>query len=336
VSAPPVLAVTVGDAAGIGPEIVLRVLANPPPGLSLLVVGDAACLRRDLPLVSGARVPAGVASPEDLAPGTCGLWTGSAPLAQLPDHGAVSAPSGAASHAWVVQAADLALAGRVDAVVTGPIHKGAWHAAGIRHPGHTEVLRERAGGERVLMMLVGGRLRAALATIHVPLRCVPDLLETGALTRDLELLARETARGFGPARPRLAVCGLNPHAGEEGLFGREDLDVIAPAVRAARAAGVDAHGPLPADACIPATAQGAYDAVLAMYHDQALPAVKSLAPRRGVNVTLGLPFVRTSVDHGTAFDRAGRGHATDASLREALALAAAIAARRAEFDPAGA
>ena len=332
----PCLAVTVGDAAGIGPEIVLRLLAAPPAHVRLLVIGSRAALAREQARVPGVTLPPEVDDPAGIAAGGAGLWRGSAPLAHLPAHGAVEAACGAASHAWVLQAADLALGGRVAGIVTGPIHKAAWHAAGVTHPGHTEALCERAGVPRVLMMLIGGRLRAALATIHVPLRSVPDLLTTAGLTADLQLLERETARAFGPRRPRIAVCGLNPHAGEEGLFGSEDAAIIAPAVAAARAAGADVVGPLPADACIPAAAQGRYDAVLAMYHDQALPAVKSLAPRAGVNVTLGLPFVRTSVDHGTAFDIAGHGLATEGSLRVAIDTAASIVAHRTEFDRLGA
>lgn len=325
----PLLALTVGDVAGIGPEITLRLLADPPPEARLLLLGCAEALAREAAQVPGVALPPVVADPAGVPVGGAALWAGAEPLAGLPPHGVVDEAAGRASHAWVLQAADLALAGRVDGIVTGPIHKEAWHAAGVRHPGHTEVLCERAGVPRVLMMLTGGRLRAALATTHVALRQVPDLLETARLTDDLVLLAAAVAAAFGPARPRIAVCGLNPHAGEGGLFGDEDARIIAPAVAAARARGVDADGPLPADACIPAAATGAYDAVFAMYHDQALPAVKALGQRGGINITLGLPFIRTSVDHGTAFDVAGRGVATDASLRAAVLAAAAMARRQA-------
>ncbi len=330
----PLLALTLGDPAGIGPEIALRLLADPPRSARLLVLGDPAALERELRHVPAAALPTTVSAPEDVPdhPGATALWSGTERLEKLPAYGTVSAAAGAACHGWVLQAADLALSGAVDAVVTGPIHKAAWHAAGITHPGHTEALCERAGGQRVLMMLVGERLRVALATIHVPLRSVPGLLSIERLTSDLVLLARETARAFGPRRPRIAVCGLNPHAGEEGLFGSEDAELIAPAVAAARARGVEADGPLPADGCIPAAVEGRYDAVFAMYHDQALPAVKSVARRRGVNITLGLPFVRTSVDHGTAFDVAGKGRATASSLRAAVEMAAAAQAHREEFD----
>lgn len=321
----PVLALTLGDVAGIGPEIVLRLLAEgPPAGPRLLIVGDEGALRRDLPLVEGASLPPAVDGPEAMAAAglDAALYAPLPPLAPLPERAVIDPASGRACHAWVREATRLALHGRVDGIVTGPIQKEAWRLADVARAGHTEVLRDLAGVPRVLMLLVGGRLRVALATIHVALRDVPALLDRADLVDALVLLSREIGRRFAVERPRLAVCGLNPHAGEGGLFGREENDVIEPAVEAARGRGVDAVGPLPADACIPAAARGGFDAVFAMYHDQALPAVKALAPRRAVNVTLGLPFVRTSVDHGTAFDVAGRGVATASSLREAVRLAA--------------
>lgn len=324
----PRLAVTLGDPAGIGPEILVRLLMDPPPDVGLLVLGAPEACARAASLIPGAPTLPLVDAPEDLPPGTAACWTGATALDVLPPYGQIDAAAGAASHAWVLEAADLALAGRVNGIVTGPIHKEAWHAAGVPHPGHTEVLCERAGVARVLMMLTGGALRAALATTHVALREVPDLLERQRLASDLVLLRDAVRDAFGPEEPRIAVCGLNPHAGEGGLFGHEDQAIIAPAVADARALGVDAEGPLPADGCIPAAAAGRYDAVFAMYHDQALPAVKALGQRQGINITLGLPFVRTSVDHGTAFDVAGQGVATDASLRAAVRAGAAIARRR--------
>ncbi len=330
----PLLALSLGDPAGIGPEILMRLLAEGDLPARLLVLGDAGVLERARRALDGAaRLPPVVSGPEEAASSdleVC-LWEPLPPLAPLPALGRIDAAAGAASHRWVLEGARLAATGVVDGLVTGPIHKEAWRRAGVAHPGHTEALRDAACVDRVLMLLVGGRLRTALATIHVPLHEVPGLLTTAGLVEDLVLLDRELARGFGfgfgPGRPRLAVAGLNPHAGEGGLFGREEIDVIEPAVSEARRRGIDAHGPLPADACIPAAAEGRWDAVLAMYHDQALPAVKAIAWRRGVNVTLGLPYVRTSVDHGTAFDLAGRGVAVASSLREALRLAAEVAPR---------
>ncbi len=324
----PLLALTIGDVAGIGPEIALRLLSgNEPLPARLLLVGDRAALERDRPLVPGARIPPLVDGPEALGDRDVGLLEPLPPLVPLPERGAIDGRAGGAAHAWVVTAASLALAGRVQGMVTGPIHKEAWRRAGVAAPGHTEVLRDLAGVDRVLMLLAGGRLRVGLATIHVALRDVPSLLCVPDLVEALALLSREVSRWFGVTRPRLAVCGLNPHAGEGGLFGREENDVIEPAVEAARGRGIDAHGPLPADACIPAAARGGFDAVLAMYHDQALPAVKALAWREAVNVTLGLPFVRTSVDHGTAFDIAGRGVAHASSLAAAVRLAASMTTR---------
>jgi 4-hydroxythreonine-4-phosphate dehydrogenase len=324
------LALSIGDPAGIGPEIAGRVAQEVAAGRKaarLLLVGDRGALERDAPR-SAAPFPV-VADPDrwDDARDPVAVWEPGGPLARLPPHGVVSAEAGAASFRWVREGALLARAGRVDGLVTGPIHKGAWEAAGAGHPGHTEALREVDGARRVLMLMTGGRLRVALATVHVALGRVPGLLDAGRLEEDLVLLSRETARWFGPPEPRIAVAGLNPHAGEGGLFGTEDRDVVAPAVRAARARGVRAEGPFPADACIPAAWKGAFDVVLAMYHDQGLVAVKTVAPRRCVNVTLGLSFVRTSVDHGTAFDVAGRGVATPTSLIAAIDVATEMVLR---------
>ena len=327
-----VLAVTTGDPLGIGPEVVAKTIARGDGPARLLVLGDARSLARDgaggpaLPIVDG---------PEGLrrSGAPAGMDRASDDLARrlhpdpLPPHGQATAWAGEASHAWVLRGADLALAGDVDALVTGPIHKEAWHAAGVASPGHTEALAQRAGAARVVMMLAGERLRVALATIHVALARVPGLLSAEGIEADLAILDRDLRGRFGVASPRIGVCGLNPHAGEGGLFGREDRDVIAPAVEAARRRGIDASGPWPADACLPQAAAGRYDAALAMYHDQGLPVVKALSPRTAVNVTLGLPFVRTSVDHGTAFDVAGRGVADAGSLGAAIELAATLARR---------
>lgn len=327
------LALTLGDAAGIGPEIALRLVTGAePPAARLLLIGDARALERELAHVPGAVLPPIVDGPEALAKSgvSAGIYGPAQDLDVLPPYGAIDAAAGAASHRWVLAAADLALAGRVDGIVTGPIHKEAWHAAGVPHPGHTETLRDHTGAEHALMLFVARRLKVALATIHVPLREVPGMLDPDDLARDLRLLAAETARHFGPKRPKMAVCGLNPHAGEGGLFGREDIERIAPAVSRVREEGLDAQGPLPADGCIPAAAAGAFDVVLAMYHDQALPAVKTHVARGCVNVTLGLPIVRTSVDHGTAFDLAGRGRAAEGSLRAAVDVATAMCTRSAD------
>jgi 4-hydroxythreonine-4-phosphate dehydrogenase len=331
----PLVALSVGDPCGIGPEIALRLVAEGPLPARVLFLGDARAFERDRALVRGApRVPVATAeemaaSEEPFALDRDADATARARMPWLPAVGRPDASAGAACHAWVLRGADLARSGAASALVTGPIHKEAWGLAGILSPGHTEALAERAGVDRVLMLMVGGPLRVALATIHVPLASVPGRLEASGLERDLVLLDREVRARFGLERVRIAVCGVNPHAGEGGRFGTEDARIVAPAVARARARGVEATGPLPADAALPKAAQGDYDAVLAMYHDQGLAAVETLAPRTCVNVTLGLPFVRTSVDHGTAFDRAGRGTATATSLRAALDLAVEMAARAA-------
>lgn len=327
----PLVAVTPGDPAGIGPEVLMRALrgATSFPA-RLLVIGDEGCLRREVEAFDLGPLPPRIDAPDAARDRDepVLLCQPRPALDPLPARGHIDAEAGRACHAWVETAIQLALRGAVDGIVTGPIHKEAWRLAGVPQPGHTEVLRDLAGVDRVIMVLQGARLRAALATIHVALRQVPDRLDAVGIEDTLVLLARELERGFGLVRPRIAVCGLNPHAGEGGLFGSEEADVIEPGIAAAQRRGVEALGPLPADACIPAAAQGGYDAVLAMYHDQALPAVKALAPRCAVNITLGLPFVRTSVDHGTAFDIAGAGRASPASLLEAIDVAAEMIRHR--------
>jgi 4-hydroxythreonine-4-phosphate dehydrogenase len=227
-----------------------------------------------------------------------------------------------------VQAAiDLALAGEVRAIVTAPINKEALKAAGVRYPGHTEILADRCGVSDFAMMLANDELRVVLVSIHVSLR---DAI--AAVTPEAELrairLAHQAGLGFGLAKPRVAVAGLNPHAGENGMFGGEDLAIIAPAVARARAEGIDASGPWPGDTVFMRARKGEFDVVVAQYHDQGLIPVKYLGVDNGVNATLGLPFVRTSVDHGTAFDIAGKGLADPASLAYALKQAIAMTAAR--------
>ena len=217
------------------------------------------------------------------------------------------------------------LAGEFAAMVTAPVQKSVINDAGIAFTGHTEYLAERANAEHVVMMLVGGGLRVALATTHLPLAEVPRAITAASLGRTLRVLDADLKRRFRIGAPRILVAGLNPHSGESGHLGREDSEVIAPAIAAARAAGIDASGPIPADTLfVPERLKGA-DAVLAMYHDQGLPVLKYASFGRGVNITLGLPFIRTSVDHGTALDLAGSGRADPGSLREALELAIDLA-----------
>jgi 4-hydroxythreonine-4-phosphate dehydrogenase len=234
--------------------------------------------------------------------------------------GQVSPAGGRAAAEAVLRAARDALAGRVDALVTAPLHKESLHAAGYPWPGHTELLAEVAGAPDVAMMFVGGGLRVALLTIHRSLRSVPDALSRNELLRVARLLQREL-RHFGAQRARIAVCGVNPHAGEGGLFGVEERDVLAPAVAELREQGLDVQGPFAADTLFVRALKGEFDAVIAAYHDQGLIPVKLAAFGHAVNVTLGLPFVRTSVDHGTGFDIAEQGVAQATSFLTAMKLA---------------
>jgi 4-hydroxythreonine-4-phosphate dehydrogenase len=308
-------ALTAGDPAGIGPEIVLKALASPDcPAGPWVVYGPLASLEER----AGRFGLRGVA---DLGVPVVDVGGGPFPL------GRVSAEGGRAAAAAVLLAARDALAGRVDALVTAPLHKESLRAAGHPWPGHTEMLAEAASVSDVAMMFVGGGLRVALLTIHRSLRSVPDAITGPEVERVVRLLHRELPR-FGASRRRIAVCGVNPHAGEGGLFGREELEVVAPAVARLAAEGLEVTGPLPADTVFVRAARGDFDAVVAAYHDQGLIPVKLVAFGRAVNVTLGLPFVRTSVDHGTAFDIAPSGTADAGSLLAAMSLAASLSPSR--------
>jgi len=228
----------------------------------------------------------------------------------------------------IERAVDGCLSGEFAAMVTAPVQKSVINEAGVAFSGHTEYIAERCGAPLPVMMLTAGSLRVALATTHLPLRAVPDAITLAGLLTVLRILARDLQQYFGIARPRIAVCGLNPHAGEGGHLGREEQLVIEPALRALRAEGLDVHGPLPADTLFVPRNVAGFDAVLAMYHDQGLPVLKHAGFGAAVNVTLGLPIVRTSVDHGTALDLAGTGRAESGSLQAALALALDMARHR--------
>ncbi len=309
----PRLALTAGDPAGIGPEIVLRALGSAAcPPAEWVVYGPLACL------AERARA-LGLPDVASLAAGTSDVPGPAVPL------GAVSAEGGRQAAAAVLAAARDAVAGRVAGIVTAPLHKESLRAAGHPWPGHTEMLAEAAGVADVAMMFVGGPLRVALLTIHRSLRSVPDAITREGTLRVVRLVDRELPR-FGARERRIAVCGVNPHAGEHGLFGREDEEVLRPALETLAAEGIAVAGPLPADTAFVRAAAGEFDAVVAAYHDQGLVPVKLLAFGKAVNVTLGLPFVRTSVDHGTAFDIAAAGTADPGSLLAAMALAVELAA----------
>lgn len=305
----PRLALTVGDPGGIGPEVVLRALALPErPAAQIRVYGPAAVLR-DRAKRSRLKRPEGLDVELIDVPMAGPLALGR----PSPEGGRVAAEA-------VRRAATDALRRSVDALVTAPVSKLSLRDAGYSWPGHTELLAETAGVEDVAMMFVGGALRVALLTIHRSLRTVPDAIRGVDVERVVRLVHRELPR-FGVRRRRIAVCGLNPHAGEGGLLGREEIEVVTPAVERLRAEGIDVHGPHPADTLFVRASRGEFDAVVAAYHDQGLIPVKLAAFGRAVNVTLGLPFVRTSVDHGTAFDIVERGVADPGSLLEAMKLA---------------
>ena len=310
---------TMGDAAGIGPEIVARAFVQgAAPGC--VVVGDLGVMRRAMALLPEGWPLARIESPADAAavpPRCLPLWQPDGlpdGLARLP-WGQVDARAGAAAAACIEAAVRALQRGEGGAIVTAPIHKAAFAAAGVPFPGHTEMLQALAGGVPVRMMLANDELRVVLVTIHQSLRSAIEAVSFDAVLQTLRIAH---AAGVGH---RIAVAGLNPHAGEGGLFGDEEQRIIAPAIAAARALGIDAQGPFAADTVFMRARRGEFDVVIAMTHDQGLIPVKYLGVEQGVNVTLGLPFVRTSPDHGTAFDIAGRGVADASSLVAAIGWA---------------
>lgn len=327
----PTLAVTMGDPAGIGPEVALAALQRRPRRCRPVLVGDADVFRAaagvlglDLEFVA-----------VDASPGPRRLpLLATTPLPArfrgfgLPHGRAARAACGEAAYAAILGAVDLVRAGVAAGIVTAPISKEHVTLAGHDIPGHTELLAELAGGVPVRMMMAGPKLRVVLVTTHLALADVPRRLDVDGIVETIAITAAALRDRFGRPAPRIAVAGLNPHAGEGGKFGDEEIRIIGPAVRRARRRGIDAVGPLAADSTFPEAAAGAWDAVVCMYHDQGLGPFKLLHFADGVNVTLGLPFVRTSPDHGTAFGIAGRGVAKASSMAAALDLAARLAAGR--------
>jgi 4-hydroxythreonine-4-phosphate dehydrogenase len=298
-AARPVIALTSGEPAGIGPDL-CRMLARENFNARVVAIGDPAVL-------AGYPDVEPIALDVPCVPGQLNPLNARYVLRVLD------------------RAIDGCMKGEFDAMVTAPVQKSLINDAGIPFTGHTEYLAERARAQHVVMMLVGGGLRVALATTHLALKDVPRAITVDSLARTLRVIDADMRRRFGVQQPRILVAGLNPHSGESGHLGREDVEVIVPAIAAAAAAGIAATGPIPADTLfVPERLKNA-DCVLAMYHDQGLPVLKFASFGRGVNVTLGLPFVRTSVDHGTALDLAGTGKADPGSLREALQLAIRLA-----------
>jgi 4-hydroxythreonine-4-phosphate dehydrogenase len=331
----PILAVTMGDPAGVGPEIIARAFAEPAviTDSRPVVIGSAAIMKEALGLVGS---PLALHVVREIADARWASRTlecldlGNVDAATLP-RGEVSAAAGRAAYDYIERAVRLAQAGEIHGIVTAPVNKEALAAAGVRHSGHTEILAELSHTRDYAMLLMGKELRVIHVTTHVALRRVPDLV-----TRDRVLttirLAQRTMEGLGKPRARIAVAGLNPHAGEDGLFGDEEKREIVPAIAAAQAEGMTVVGPVPADTLFSRARGGEFDIVVAMYHDQGHIPVKTLGfeydeSRKtwtglsGVNVTVGLPFLRVSVDHGTAFDRAWKGTANHESMTEAIEVA---------------
>ena len=322
----PLIGITMGDPVGIGPEI------------TLMALGDAGIYEKCRPLVFGdpqllKAVGGTLGGPvhiNEVATSAEGAFQpGGVDVVSVSDlfheslrWGTPTVQTGRAMVDYILRAVDEAMAGKIDAVVTCPINKKAMAAAGVDYPGHTELIADRTGAPDVSMMLAGETLRVVLVTIHTSIRRVPDLLNTKRILGTVLLTDRSLKERFGISRPRIAVAALNPHAGEEGLFGTEEKEVIAPAIAKAGEAGVLVSGPHPPDTVFYQAARGTFDAVICMYHDQGLIPFKLLHFEDGVNTTLGLPIIRTSVDHGTAYDIAGSGRANPRSLKAAIAMAA--------------
>ncbi|WP_370208763.1 4-hydroxythreonine-4-phosphate dehydrogenase PdxA [Pararhodobacter marinus] len=319
-ASPAPLAVTCGDPAGIGPELAARIAADGPPA-PMVWIGDP----RHLP--GGTRWQA-VDHPAQAVPeGTLAVLP--LPFAATAQPGQPTPENAPGTIAALERAVALVQGGDCSAVVTAPINKKALKdGAGFAFPGHTEFLAHLAGDADVVMMLACPELRVVPATIHIALADVPGVLTPDLLARTIEITHAALKRDFGLIQPRLAVAGLNPHAGEGGAMGREELDFIAPLIARYRDAGMRIAGPLPADTMFHAAARARYDAAICMYHDQALIPIKTVDFAGGVNVTLGLPFIRTSPDHGTAYDIAGQGVADPTSMRAAMAMAWEMAASR--------
>jgi 4-hydroxythreonine-4-phosphate dehydrogenase len=325
--APPI-AVTMGDPAGIGPEIVARTFTV--PGFRdesrALVVGNPEILERAAKLLELPLRLNEISEPEEAAfePGAVDVLAVGEVPGDLP-FGELDARAGDAAFRYVERATELASAGRVGAIATAPLNKEAMHLAGHKYPGHTEILAELTGTEDYAMMLVTDELKVIHVSTHVSLR---EAIERVRPERELAVmrLAHDSLRKLGVENPKVAVAGLNPHAGENGLFGTEDAEYIAPAVEEARERGIEASGPWPPDTVLMRARRGEFDVVVVQYHDQGHIPVKLMGFDTGVNVTVGLPFFRTSVDHGTAFDIAGTGKADHASMRAALELARKLSA----------
>lgn len=327
----PLMGITMGDPCGIGPEVILKALAHEESYRVCrpLVIGHPEILKRDMGM-AGVRLDVRIVDrPEDGA-FECGCIDVWCPIDVDVDQieiGKVCREAGRAAAEWVIHAVDLAMADRIDGIVTAPLNKEAMNLAGYPYAGHTELLAEKSGTARAHLMLVSDRMNVSHVTGHIALHEVPDRL-TVDLIYDTVRLTRDVLVGMGKIDPRIAVCGLNPHAGENGLFGSEDAKIIHPAVEKALDKGWRVDGPLPADTTFLKVYNGLYDGVVAMYHDQGHVPAKLVAFDEAVNVTLGLPIVRASVDHGTAYDIAGKGVAKVVNMLQAIRVGSKLAVDR--------
>jgi 4-hydroxythreonine-4-phosphate dehydrogenase len=326
--AEPIVAVTMGDGAGIGPEVIVGALHNEHPGVRPLIIGDVRRLRAAASILG---IDIEIESVDDVTharfqPGRLDVIDPQLLPADL-EWGHLSATAGHAAHEYIRIASELAVSGDVQAICTAPINKEALHAAGHIYPGHTELLAHLTGTPEVSMMLSTPTVKVIHVTTHIGLIDAVAKIEPGLVERTIRR-GWTAMRASGVEDPVIGVCGINPHAGENGLFGYgEEAEKIDPAIASVRADGIDARGPLPADTAFYLAARGDYDLIVAMYHDQGHGPVKVLGIDEGVNITVGLPVIRTSVDHGTAFDIAGTGTADPRSMAEALRQAATLAAR---------
>ena len=328
----PIVAITMGDPAGVGPEIIVKALGEPEIFAKCrpLVLGDENIFSYTIQRMKVSLEINRIREPEEgeFGPGVLNLIALTNLFPTEVPLGTPHRSGGEAAYRYIERGVQMAQAGMVDAVVTAPISKEALNEAGYPFPGHTELLATWTGAKEYVMMLAGPRLRVALVTIHLPLREVPSSLSIGTVKKTIVTTFHGLREYFGIRAPKLAVAALNPHAGEGGLFGVEEQEVISPAIEECRREGLDVDGPLPSDSLFFHAAQGRYDAVVSMYHDQGLIPFKLIHFSEGVNITLGLPIIRTSVDHGTGYDIAGRGVADPTSLINAITVAAQMATTR--------
>jgi len=329
----PLIAITMGDPCGVGPEIIIKALHSPEIANICVpfIIGDRLAMERALSACGSSLKIHKISQPGDalaVPEGTIPLLALSQLLEDDLRYGKPTTAAGDAVYNYICTAAQSCLDGRAAAMATAPISKEAMNRAGHAYPGHTELLAELCGSDDYVMMLAGDLLRVSLVTIHEALKDVPALISLERVLKTIRVTEEGVRRLTGIHRPRLAVCALNPHCGEGGMFGSEETAIIAPAVAAARAEGIDACGPLSADTLFHFAQKGIYDGVVAMYHDQGLIPLKMLHFDDGVNITLGLPIIRTSVDHGTAYDLAGTGRASESSMLAAIVMAAKMAASR--------